>query len=71
MAKIVARDDCAGESTGIRYVQYRDMVKSLGWNYLNFLPTRSCKCSSTTLAELNFRFESAVDSADIGSVLSV
>lgn len=45
MAKIVARDDCAGESTGIRYVQYRDMVKSLGWNYLNFLPTRSCKCS--------------------------
>ena len=33
MATIVVRDDCAGESTGIRYVQYRDMVKSLGWNY--------------------------------------
>ena len=27
MATIVVRDDCAGESTGIRYVQYRDMAK--------------------------------------------
>lgn len=36
MATIVARDDCAGESTGIRFVPCRDIAKLLDWILTEF-----------------------------------